>query len=394
MKKNINEILKRQETLNEELAIFFKEHGITNFRLTSMGNSIASGYSMVRTIKPLLLRNESIKEIMKAHDIAVDHHSFARAQNNNDEHIHEWLINNTKESEIYQMNRMDYEENSKIKQSSPGINQEKINEYYPKELDIDLGLKDTILESDENLANIVIYNGATGSILDNNTRGGKLTHRLTYGIKRDITSIEATLKYIQNSNRNNNTNTQVYLCGAPNYLGFVTSVINKKLKRLAKEYANVTYVKPIIPKMLYKKYDIDKIENIEEAQSIIKELTSLRPDIHYNELEYLKLNNNIIESISNNYDVNQALINADRELYKLSSHLELSKIPVDKNSQYVNDMVASIIGGEYSKITNKDQKNRFITKAKKYLLSRLPYDFHYVGKNNIQASINKASKKH
>lgn len=60
---------------------------ITNLRLISLGNSIASGYSMVRSTKPLLLRNESLEEVLQKENITLERHHFARAQNNNDEHI-------------------------------------------------------------------------------------------------------------------------------------------------------------------------------------------------------------------------------------------------------------------------------------------------------------------
>ena len=42
----------------------FQKNGIKKFRLISLGNSIGSGYSAVRTLKPLLLRNESLNMIM------------------------------------------------------------------------------------------------------------------------------------------------------------------------------------------------------------------------------------------------------------------------------------------------------------------------------------------
>ncbi len=68
----------------------------------------ASGYSTVRTIRPLLLRNDSIESIMKEYDIELERYHFARVQNNNDEHIFEWLASNITENEMPEMNRRDY----------------------------------------------------------------------------------------------------------------------------------------------------------------------------------------------------------------------------------------------------------------------------------------------
>ena len=83
-----------QNEKNMKLAEKLSNSGVKNLRITSAGNSIASGYSMTRTIKPLLLRNESLKEEMEKKNITLEVHNFSRAQNNNDEHVFEWLIAN------------------------------------------------------------------------------------------------------------------------------------------------------------------------------------------------------------------------------------------------------------------------------------------------------------
>ena len=388
----LERIVKLQEVLNTKLADVLKENGITNLRLTSVGNSIASGYSMVRTVKPLLLRNESIDKILSNFNIMLARYIFARAQNNNDEHVNEWLGNNTNMSEINALNRNDLSSDSKIHMQTTDLKQEEIDEYFPKEVKEDKGMQDVILESNENLANIVIYSGATGSFLDNVTRNGPISHKFTYGIKRDISSIEATLKYIQNSNRNNNTNTQVYLCGAPNYLGLnITGIINNKLKKLASEYANVVYVNPVKAKLFYKKYGLDDNSSIKSFQDFIKQIKFPSIDIHYDEIEYLEFNNNIIDSISNNYETTKALINVDRNLYKFSAFVEHDQSIIGDKDK-INEMVSGIISSEYSDIKDKDKKNQFLLRAKKYLLNRLPYDFHYAGKENIEQGISKVSR--
>lgn len=164
-------------------------------------------------------------EIMKDHGITLVRKHFARAQNNNDEYIASWVIRNIKESEIYKMNRNDYEDSpTKMPVKINGLNRQLIEEYYPREIADDQGLSDIILESGFGVANIVIYNGCTGSFLDNVTRNGYVSQKLTYGVKRDLPGIRTVLNYIQTHNRDNNTNTQVYICGAPNFLGLGSRV--------------------------------------------------------------------------------------------------------------------------------------------------------------------------
>lgn len=69
---NYNKILERQAQLNNNLASTLKQLSIKEVILTSLGNSIATGYSLVRKVQPLLLRNESIKDIFKKHEIDLD----------------------------------------------------------------------------------------------------------------------------------------------------------------------------------------------------------------------------------------------------------------------------------------------------------------------------------
>ena len=129
MKENEKKVIIEQLKQNINLALLCKENNITNLRITSIGNSIAAGYSMARTIRPLLLRNESLNRIMTSHNINLDLHQYARAQNNNDEHVFNWVTDNITESEIEKMNVNDYSEgktsmptNSLIKRAEEILN--------------------------------------------------------------------------------------------------------------------------------------------------------------------------------------------------------------------------------------------------------------------------------
>lgn len=361
MKKT--DIIKKQIKLNSKLAKIMTENGISKLRLTSFGNSIASGYSFIRTIKPLLYRNGSLEKILQKSGIVLDIHHFARNQNNNDDKLFEWLQTNIKESEIHKMNLKDYVD-GKIKISSNGLNLKNIAKWYSINLKDDLGLQDLILDNDIGLANLVIYNGCTGSFLDNVSRGGKLSHKLTYGIEMDLISIEATLKYIQNSNRKFNTNTQVFLCGAPNFLGLnISEFINAKLRKIANKYANVTYVESIKSRCIYKKYASEEINN--EQKSFLNKMTSLGLDIHYDEMEYLRFNNNIIDTINESYLINQAMINIDRAFYNFSSDLELNTQYLIGNNLYIQEYIDNVLYEYSKKLTNLQQKElilRFFVK--------------------------------
>lgn len=390
MKEDKNLIIEQQK-LNNRLATLFKENGIKTVRLLSFGNSIASGYSFVRTTKPLLERNETLKQTMSSSDIKLDMHHFARAQNNNDEHLFEWLINNIKESEIHRLNINDYN-GGPTSMVSHGLNSEKLNEYYPTNIENDIGLQDAILESSDDMANIVVYNGCTGSFLDNVTRNGKIKHMLTYGVNRDTYGLEAILKFIQTNNRNNKSNTQVYICGAPDFLGLkISEIINVKLKKISEKYSNVVYVEPVKSKFFYKQLNVSENTNLEEAQNVFKKYLR-QPDVHYDEEEYLKFNNNIIKAIGDNYLITQSMINVDRNLYDFSSNLEHKNQEMLDNKDYIQQYISNMLTLETSKIPDEAGKKRFYKKAEKYFINRFPYDFYYIGKKNIYDSLNEKNR--
>lgn len=371
------ELFDKQLELNGKLSVILRNDGIKNLCITSYGNSIASGYSMMRTIKPLLLRNETINSVMNHNDIHLERHAFARAQNNSDEHLFEWLVTNTKESEINEMNRSDYD-GGVTSMPISSLDYSKLDDFYPIDIPNDKGLRDIVESKGIDLANIIIYNGCTGSFLDNITRGGKLSQMLTYGINRDVTGLEAILKYIQSNNRKNGTNTQVYICGAPNFLGLnISGVINRKLKSVSEKYANTTYVEPVKSKFFYKNISTGK----------------LGVDIHYDELEYDKLNNNILKSIIENYKLNKTMIDTDRKLCDMSSILELKTKDVVGNDAAIKDLLEFFIEDSGYEFDTDNEVLNYYKRCLKYLTEREPYDYFYLGKKNIKEVTNEAIKK-
>lgn len=383
-------IIDKQKELNREVASMLKnsDSSITNLRLISLGNSIASGYSMVRTIKPLLLRNDSIKSIMKEYDIELERYHFARAQNNNDEHIFEWFASNITENEMHEMNRRDYS-GATSSMVTHGLTPEQIEKNYPYNETDNKGLRDLTLDNNPNMANIVVYNGCTGSFLDAATRNGKLSQQLMSGVNRDTVGLESVLKYIQTNNRTNQTNTQVYVCGAPNFLGLgISELINKKLKKIAKNYANVSYVEPVKSKLFYKPLEEGTEEfELSFLQKFLKE-HMYQVDIHYDEEEYLKFNNNIMKTIKENYEINNSMISIDRQMYELNHSLEV-KYPELIGGELVTDITDTIVKEEAKKLPSQEKKDKLLKRANGYLINRSPYDYFYIGKKNIKESFQK-----
>lgn len=365
----------------EKLASQLERLGIKKIYLTGAGNSLMSGYSTIFQTAPLFKRNTNLTAIFAKHDIDVIATHFARSQNNNDEHIYHYFHTNISEQEMYRYNRID-----NLKPDTPVVDmtEEEIAEYYPENPTPNYHFKDSVLTEEKDRANILVYIGATGSFLDNITRGG--FPKIISGFKRDFTSISATLKDIQSSNRHDDTNTQVYLVGIPRYMGTpVTDIlINRHLKDIAENYANVTYVEPIKAKLFY----------------------GLNSDVHLNEEEYLNLNNSIMESIDDNYIAVMAKIEIDRFLFSLNEIIETFTLEIVGNAEVnkialmheiaekrLNESLDPIIDKYLSMMEaeNKDTQ-KFLEDITRYLNERTPYDFYYLGKENLNTAIKKYGK--
>lgn len=352
------ENMKELSVLNVKLIKKLQGLGVKNLILTSLGNSIASGYSLNKTVRPLLERNETIEKISSEYGIKLNRYSMARAQNNNDNRIFSWVLNNTKFSEMHDINIRDYSDSSRCYMNNKGsvIMDSATNE----------GIADIIKKSDLGIANVVIYHGCTGSFLDNVTRKG--IHPIS-SIKKDQESLNALLNYVQNQNRINGTNTQVYLGSAPDFLGLkITNVINHGIKKKSKLFANTSYVKPVKSTFIYD--------------------TGI--DIHYDEDEYISLNKNIIKSINDNYIYNMALIDIDRTLYKISENIELLT-SAGSNADYFEVILNEKIEYWFNYLReNKCDIKKFKNRLIQYFKDNYPYDFFYIEKEKTITKIKRA----
>ena len=348
-RRNLKDIMMKLSVVNNRFIRFINESGIDCVNLTSVGNSIATGYSMNDMIKPLLLRNG---DLIRKCNFNLNLRSYARAQDNNDEHIFDWFINNIKQSEINKKVQYDFMNDNGLDHKN--IDDEKVMKYYPTEIKNDIGLRDLVSLKGDNLANIIVYNGVTGSFLDNLTRHG----RMFRGFGRDLVSLESSLKYIYLTN----PYTQVYVCGIPNLLGInAVEVVNKEIRKICKMYNNCCYVKPVAQNLLY----------IKDGKKVL--------DVHYNREEYLNLNKSILEAIMHNYFPIKALTDFDIEMKKYSAGAEYGNKPD----------VRGIIDSVFSKYDlNNDQLKRVAA----YFKERYPFDFYYTPRQEVIDEIKSRSK--
>ena len=249
--------------INTQFIELMHKLGISRVNLTSIGNSIGTGFSFNDSLVPLLKRNADLIDRV---DFDLNLRAYARAEDNCDSNIFEWIEGNITQSEINEMVRFDYKSEFAMFQGlhklldSPNEDdvmyaKKKIStidsivdEYYPEEVEDDIGLSDLIKQNEEELANIFVYNGYTGGFLDKVTRKG-LPH-VFRGFRKDIDGLKANLRKIFASN----PHAQVYVCGMPNITGLhLTYLFNRNLKAACKEFPNCVYVAPAPQHLIYKK---------------------------------------------------------------------------------------------------------------------------------------------
>lgn len=348
-------ITKKLDKINSKFVEMLKRNNIKNINLTSFGNSIATGFAINDDIYPLLKRNKNLEEQLTNSDVNNIYRSYARAQDNNDEHLLDWLVNNIKESEINEFVHIDFDKQNVNSMDSRTIKKEDVEKLYPLKPKNDIGLLDLVKQSENSLANIIVYNGATGSFLDNFTRHGR--HLNLHGFYRDFKSMEAVLKNIYLTN----SNTQVYVCGIPNLTKLnVVGFLNHEIKKICKKYPNCTYVKSVPQNFIYKK----------DGKIIV--------DIHYNKEEYLDLNCNIIESITENYEQVKAKVEMDTILKKYNAELFKKGNNAKNDDNKITDEIANLIEKYKQKLTSKQLKN-----IVNYYKEKYPYDYYYTPRKTI-----------
>ena len=84
------------------------------------------------------------------------------------------------------------------------------------------------------------------------------------------------------------------------------------------------------------------------------------------------------------------MINLDRNLYDFNKELEMKDKSLSKDVKEIENNIFSQLEKESETLSNSKEKLSFYNKANKYLEERFPYDFFYIGKDNINNSIKKS----
>ncbi len=359
------------EQTNEELVKFMREYPKDKLTLTAIGNSISDGFSLSEPGKLLLDRNLGLIDYAKNEGLDIKKYHLTRSENNNSLAVANWIIQNCCEKDTYKWNISDYKKY--IEMGKTLLTEEDINSIFKE--GSEEKVQDIIFNNEKNNANIVILNLGTGSFLDVMSRHGSLTiPNILSSLDRDTYGIRAILELIQNNNRKNNSNTQVYLCGAPRILNTALTDIfmNSKIKKQALEFANVTYV-PSFPRQVFYKTAYGTI----------------LPDLHYNQAEYYHFISEVENKIIDNYLLKDLMIDLDRVLYKISDVNDINNTKTSKDD--IRDVIDEVAKKYESKTGDY---NYFISCLKPYIKARYPFDFYRASEDkNIADDLEKMKKR-
>ena len=370
MRYDLNKEKENLDRTNEELIKFMRDYPKDSIQLTAVGNSISDGFSMSEPDRLLLDRNLGLIDYGKSNGVDVSTYHLSRSENQNALSVYDWIINNCSEKDTYKWNREDYK--GAIKRDNTLLMEEEIDKIF--EGGSEKRIQEVIFDPDKKKANIVILNLGPGSFLDVVTRHGSLTIPNIFGsVDRDIYGICAILELIQNNNRRRETNTQVYLCGAPRIANTAITDIfmNPKIKKIGLDFANVTYV-PSFPRQAFYKTPNG----------------SIIPDPHYNHAEYYHFLAEIEHKIIDNYLIRDLMIDLDRIIFQMSDDNDVNGMNFNKN-----DIMMAIdeIARKYESKTG--DYNYFIDFIKCYIKRRYPFDFFRASKeNNFAEDLNKLKK--
>lgn len=371
MKYDKSEEKENLEKVNQELVKFMRDYPKDTLSITAIGNSISDGFSKAEPGKLLLDRNLGLIDYGKNNGLDIKTYQLSRSENNNSLAVFNWIIQNCCEKDSHNWNKVDYKR--AIENGKSLLTEDEINEYFSG--GSSEKIQDIIFDTNRKNANIVILNLGTGSFLDVITRHGSLSiPNIFDSVDRDMHGIFSILELIQNNNRINNSNTQIYLCGAPRIVNTVITDIfmNPKIMKVGSQFANVTYV-PSFPRQAFYKTP---------SGNII-------PDPHYNQAEYYHFLAEIENKIIDNFLIRDIMVDLDRVLFQVSNDNDINETEYSKND------IKDIIDDAAKKYESKTgDYNYFLSFIKPYIKHRYPFDF-YRGStnNNIVKDLNTMKKK-
>ncbi len=344
-KKNYDSILLKliseEKKLSEQVVELFADCKKTHMNVSSVGNSIASGYTKCDEMLPFLVRSGLYEA-----DWDIDFYCYARVRRNEELNILKWYHHNMSHQDINKLLMADIEA-KKDKYAGYGDVQHSIYEKMAQSSM--LGFKDYVKLDN----NIMIYNGLSGSFTDIVRKGEAYDRKkILQCFKNDFEYLKMFLMEVYLDN----PEIQVYVCGLPDILGAgVTSLYDTYMKKAVKIVPNAVYVKGVSRNVL------SMLNNQKE------------PDYHYSTPEYLYLLCGVWKSVYKNFVPLSYKCKILRKLAEYSDMVEFADTTSKGESEVVKRIIIKCTE-EYVDLFEKYQID--VTQIKKEI--RNYYNNHYL----------------
>lgn len=237
-----------------------KNKKIEEVNFIILGNSLASGYTVVNKIRLFFDRNEDLLEKLKKAKIVAHKYHFAQPYDNENSKILAWLKNNQTSAEIFAGQKKNYFTGPRKEIDKWNIDEKTLESFFAENMKKNLGVRDLIQKNEAGKLNLVIFLGNTGETMAR-VKDENVLHYIKAsieGLKKDLINFKEIIAYLVNLNKK----TLVLIMGVPKHQAFLFRIfnlliraVNRWCKKVAEKEKNVLFTDG--GGMLVKRYKVN-----------------------------------------------------------------------------------------------------------------------------------------
>lgn len=235
---------------NVEMFIINLPSYVKKVNLVLIGNSIIAGYRRRGKINRLFFKEnmyEEIKRVFEKYNIELNIFDFSKPQDNGNRRIYELLVKNVDLKTMSLLSISDVNYLSKLNKDTSFVSKEDMYQYSDKEIYIN----DLLCNNESNTYTLVMLGCCTGRMLETFFKNSfPKNMKILNAFKEDLKYLESILDYILFLN----PQIPVFVLGLPeiNYLNFIISLFNRKIKKVCNKKFNAIYFSFGNKKLKYK----------------------------------------------------------------------------------------------------------------------------------------------
>ncbi len=257
-KRNLFQVELQKE--NDFFLHKLKNKKIKEVNFIVLGNSLASGYTVVNKIRLFFDRNEDLLEKLKKAKIVAHKYHFAQPYDNENSKILSWLKNNQTSVEVFAEQKKNYFTGARKEIDKWNIDEKTLESFFAENMKENLGVRDLIQKNEAGKLNLVIFLGNTGETMAR-VKDENVLHYIKAsieGLKKDLINFKEIIAYLIDLNKK----TLVLIMGIPRHQAFLFRIFNLLIravncwcKKVAEKEENVLFTDG--GGMLVKRYKIN-----------------------------------------------------------------------------------------------------------------------------------------